>query len=99
MAYDLLIQNATIVDGTARPAELSSMGSAGYGSRGCGELEFSHNQHPRHTRADGARVPSRLGSEEEIYALGEVVGEFPGGDVQTIKTAATAEYIHWASDR
>jgi N-acyl-D-aspartate/D-glutamate deacylase len=63
-----------------------------------GALGFSTNQNPRHIRTDGAPVPSRLASEDEIFALASVVGEFPGGVIQVIKTAATPEYIHWAGD-
>src|SRR3954469_15766815 len=86
------------VERAATPEEISTMETVLRASLAAGALGFSTNQNPRHMRTDGAPVPSRLATEEEIFALARVVGEFPGGVVQTIKTVATAEYIHWAGD-
>jgi N-acyl-D-amino-acid deacylase len=86
------------VERAATPDELATMQDVMRASLAAGALGFSTNQNPRHVRTDGAPVPSRLATEEEIYALAGVVGEFPGGVIQTIKTAATPEYIRWAGD-
>jgi N-acyl-D-amino-acid deacylase len=86
------------VERAATPEELATMQDVMRASLAAGALGFSTNQNPRHVRTDGAPVPSRLATEEEIYALAGVVGEFPGGVIQTIKTAATPEYIRWAGD-
>src|SRR5579884_840432 len=80
----------------ATEEEVEAMKALLRASLQAGALGFSTNQNPRHMRTDGAPVPSRLASEEEIFHLAGVVGEFPSGVVQTIKTVATAEYIEWA---
>lgn len=86
------------VERAATADEISSMRAVLRAGLQAGALGFSTNQNPRHLRADGAPVPSRLASDEEIFALAGVVGEYPGGVVQVIKATATPEYIHWAGD-
>ncbi len=92
------VMGEAAVERAATPEEVAAMQEVMRASLAAGALGFSTNQNPRHIRTDGAPVPSRLATEEEIRALAGVVGEFPGGVVQTIKTAATPEYIRWAGD-
>ncbi len=86
------------VEREATEAEVEEMKAVLRASLQAGALGFSTNQNPRHMRTDGAPVPSRLASEDEIYHLAGVVGEFPSGVVQTIKTVATPDYIEWAGN-
>jgi N-acyl-D-aspartate/D-glutamate deacylase len=86
------------VEREATETEVEEMKAHLRASLQAGALGFSTNQNPRHMRTDGAPVPSRLASEDEIIHLSAVVGEFPSGVVQTIKTVATPEYIEWAGN-
>ena len=47
-----------------------------------GALGFSTNQNPRHFRADGKPVPTRLAEPAEIAALGDVLGRLGRGVIQ-----------------
>ena len=86
------------VEREATETEVEEMKALLRASLEAGALGLSTNQNPRHMRTDGAPVPSRLASEDEIFHLSAVVGEFPSGVVQTIKTVATPEYIEWAGN-
>jgi N-acyl-D-aspartate/D-glutamate deacylase len=92
------VMGEAAVERAATPEEVAAMQDVMRAGLAAGALGFSTNQNPRHIRTDGAPVPSRLATEEEIFALAGVVGDYPGGVVQIIKAAATPEYIHWAGD-
>src|SRR5262245_5163931 len=48
-----------------------------------GALGFSTNRNERHMREDGKPVPSRLASDEELFALCDVLGEVNAGAIQS----------------
>ncbi len=91
------VMGEAAVERAATPDEVEAMRRLLRAGLAAGALGFSTNQNPRHTREDGAPVPSRLADDAEIRALARVGGEVGHGVVQVIKAVATPEYIRWAA--
>lgn len=70
------------VERAATASEISAMQAELEGSLRAGALGFSTNQNPRHFRADGKPVPTRLAEPAEIEALGDVLGRVGRGIIQ-----------------
>jgi N-acyl-D-aspartate/D-glutamate deacylase len=66
----------------ATPAEIERMRDGVREALRAGALGFSTSQAPTHIGGDGKPVPSRLATDEEVFALGEVLGEFGRGVVE-----------------
>ena len=72
------------VEREARAGEIAEMCTEVRSALEAGALGFSTNRNVRHVREDGKPVASRLASEEELFALFDVVAEFNSGVIQTI---------------
>jgi N-acyl-D-aspartate/D-glutamate deacylase len=72
------------VERKASAAEIAEMRGQVRAALEAGALGFSTNRNVRHVREDGKPVASRLASEEEMFALFDVVAEFNAGVIQTI---------------
>ncbi len=60
-----------------------------------GALGFSTNRNERHFREDGLPVASRLASDDELAALGDVCGELNAGVIESIFGRSKLEHIDW----
>jgi N-acyl-D-amino-acid deacylase len=72
------------VERAATPKELDQMKQLVRDAMESGALGFSTNRNSRHMREDGKPVGSRLATDEELFALCDVVGELNSGVIQTI---------------
>ena len=72
------------VERTATATEIQQMRGLVSDAMLSGALGFSTNRNERHMREDGKPVPSRLASDEELFALCDVLGEMNSGIVETI---------------
>jgi N-acyl-D-aspartate/D-glutamate deacylase len=66
----------------ATPAEIERMRAGVREALRAGALGFSTSQAPTHMGGDGKPVPSRLAEDEEVWALGEVLGELGRGVIE-----------------
>ncbi len=71
------------VERQATPAEIQRMKQLVREGMEAGALGFSTNRNERHMREDGKPVPSRLASDEELFALCDALGEVNAGAIQS----------------
>jgi N-acyl-D-aspartate/D-glutamate deacylase len=73
------VLGAEATERVATPAEIERMRDGVREALRAGALGFSTSQAPTHIGGDGKPVPSRLATDEEVFALGEVLSEFGRG--------------------
>src|ERR1700737_1048722 len=61
-----------------------------------GALGFSSSQAPTHNDGDGEPVPSRAATRDELVALSQVVGDYPGPTLEFIPTVGPFSDEHVA---
>ena len=72
----------------ATPDEIETMQGLILEGMQAGAIGFSTNKNPNHLDFRGRPVPSVVASEEEIFALSDVLGEFGAGVIQTSQPRA-----------
>jgi len=72
------------VERAATPKEIEQMRGHVLEAMESGALGFSTNRNERHMREDGKPVGSRLATDEEFYALCQVLSELNSGIIETI---------------
>jgi N-acyl-D-aspartate/D-glutamate deacylase len=60
-----------------------------------GALGISTNRNRRHMRDDGKPIASRLATDEEFFALCDVLGDLNAGAIQTALGVHTMEHVKW----
>jgi N-acyl-D-aspartate/D-glutamate deacylase len=78
----------------ATGAEIDAMRAIVADSVGSGGMGFSSSWAPTHVDGSGTPVPSRYASAEEVIALAEVVGAYPGTQLEFIPTTQVFEAKH-----
>lgn len=78
----------------ATAAEIAAMRAIVADSVGAGGMGFSSSWAPTHVDGSGTPVPSRFSSPEEVIALSEVVGAYPGTQLEFIPTTQVFEAKH-----
>jgi N-acyl-D-amino-acid deacylase len=60
-----------------------------------GAMGISTNRNRRHMRDDGKPIASRLGTDDEFFALCDVLGDLNTGAIQTALGVHTMEHVAW----
>jgi N-acyl-D-amino-acid deacylase len=79
----------------ATPGEIERMSRLVAEAIEAGAVGFSTNRNPRHMREDGKPVASRLASDEELFALCDVLADRNRGVIQTILGLSCVEHLPW----
>ena len=79
-----LVMGADAVGGQPTPEQLDRMRKVLSDSLAAGALGFSSSQSYTHDDGDGAPVPSRHATDDELFALCDVVREHPGTTLEYI---------------
>jgi len=81
------VMGSRAVGEKATEAEIADMQQLLRASLAAGGFGFSSTVSPSHNDGEGNPVPSRHASDEEIYALASVVGEFEGTAIEFLPNA------------
>jgi N-acyl-D-aspartate/D-glutamate deacylase len=74
--------------------EIDAMRAIVDGAVAAGAMGFSSSWAPTHVDGTGEPVPSRFATSEEVIALAEVVGRYPGTQLEFIPTTQVFEAVH-----
>ena len=83
------------VERAATPKEIELMRGHVLEAMESGALGFSTNRNERHMREDGKPVGSRLATDEEFYALCQVLSELNSGIIETILGLNKVEHFQF----
>ena len=83
------------VERAATPKEIEQMRGHVLEAMESGALGFSTNRNERHMREDGKPVGSRLATDEEFYALCQVLSELNSGIIETILGLNKVEHFQF----
>jgi N-acyl-D-aspartate/D-glutamate deacylase len=83
------------VEREATPAEIAQMQTLVREGMEGGALGLSTNRNERHMREDGKPVPSRLATDDEFFALCDVLSELNAGIIQTILGLNKPQHAAW----
>ncbi|HEU0167850.1 MAG TPA: amidohydrolase family protein [Chloroflexota bacterium] len=86
------------VERESTPAEVQQIKALVREAMEGGALGISTNRNVRHMREDGKPVASRLATLDELFELGDVLGEMNAGVIETIVNLSTEEHIAWYGD-
>jgi N-acyl-D-aspartate/D-glutamate deacylase len=81
-------------DRAATADEIAAMQAIVDGAVAAGAMGFSSSWAPTHVDGSGEPVPSRFASSDEVIALAEVVGRYPGTQLEFIPTTQVFEAVH-----
>lgn len=89
------VMGEAAVERVATAGEIESMCHVVRESMVGGAIGFSTNRNVRHLREDGKPIASRFASDDEVFALCDVLGELGTGLIQTIVGLHQPEFVDW----
>ena len=94
-----LVMGADAVGGQPTPEQLEQMQRVLAESIEAGALGFSSSQSYTHDDGDGQPVPSRHATDDEMFALCEVVGRYPGTTLEYITDGCLQGFTEAEAER
>lgn len=94
-----LVMGADAVEGPASPEQVERMQRVLAESIEAGALGFSSSQSYTHDDGDGRPVPSRHATDDEMFALCDVVGRYPGTTLEYITDGCLQGFTEAEAER